>query len=130
VGGIRKSSYPWGAQVQRRVRQLERNRARRTGVIERMSADDAAYIAVLLRDPCSYCGIAGSQIDHIDATGPSTWQNFTSACTSCNTAKQQLPLLRFVLGGFIRRLRGRLDDELEDVQPEHFNRMRCVALAR
>lgn len=63
--------------------------------------DDArAYIRVLLRDPCSYCGGKGGSIDHIvpvDAGGTNDWWNLTSACLSCNSRKRTRTLLHFLL---------------------------------
>jgi 5-methylcytosine-specific restriction endonuclease McrA len=63
--------------------------------------DDEAldYAAVLLRDPCSYCGQPATTIDHIvaiNAGGDSDWGNLTAACGRCNGRKQGGLLLRFL----------------------------------
>lgn len=59
-------------------------------------------------DPCSYCSTYGGMIDHIiyDAHG---WQNLTSTCKACNTAKQQRSLLRHLLAVQLRHDRQAAD---------------------
>jgi hypothetical protein len=57
------------------------------------------YVAVLLGDPCVYCGKSCEHIDHIDPIntgGGSTWDNLTAACATCNYHKRDLPLLAFL----------------------------------
>lgn len=64
-----------------------------------MDQETREYIAVLLRDPCSYCGGPGGTIDHIipvAAGGTNHWSNLTSACMSCNSSKNDLGLLAFL----------------------------------
>lgn len=46
--------------------------------------------AVILRDPCVYCGRAGGELEHIQARchgGGNGWPNIASACKACNTMK-------------------------------------------
>jgi 5-methylcytosine-specific restriction endonuclease McrA len=67
----------------------------------RPDADTRAYIEVLRKDPCAYCGATGVpiEIDHIvphSAGGPTTWENLTAACVDCNRKKRTRPLLAFV----------------------------------
>lgn len=62
--------------------------------------DDAkAWIAIIVNDPCCYCGEPGGTIDHIvprSLGGTHEWSNLTAACFSCNARKRIWPLLRFV----------------------------------
>lgn len=54
------------------------------------------YFAVIAGDPCSYCGGPANTVDHIDPLrhgGAGEWDNFTAACASCNTRKNDSPLL-------------------------------------
>jgi hypothetical protein len=56
----------------------------------------ADYQAILLADPCCYCGAPCEAIDHIDPVargGDGDWANFTAACASCNGSKHARPLL-------------------------------------
>lgn len=56
------------------------------------------------RDPCSYCPTPGGTVDHVDprchaARGVGSahgWINTIGACTRCNAAKRDLPLLAFL----------------------------------
>ncbi len=66
-----------------------------------MDGDAIAYVQVLRRDPCAYCGATDStpEIDHIipiSAGGTSECQNLTAACRQCNAAKLHKPLFRFL----------------------------------
>lgn len=59
-----------------------------------------AYVQILRRDPCSYCGQAGGEVEHMDAIargGTHAWDNLTSACRSCNARKGTRSLLHFLL---------------------------------
>lgn len=69
-----------------------------------------AYAKLLRGDPCSYCGGPGGTIDHIrplsghpllppqgGGIGKQNWQNYTSACLSCNREKGVRGLLEFLL---------------------------------
>lgn len=76
-----------------RAHDRERSLVRRDA---RPDADGRAYIAILLRDPCCYCGRGHEHVDHIVplvAGGDSCWGNLTSACERCNQAKRDKPLL-------------------------------------
>lgn len=60
----------------------------------------AAYVEVIVRDPCCYCGHAGGTVDHIvpvTAGGPNAWDNYTGACLACNGGKRDRPLLTYLL---------------------------------
>jgi 5-methylcytosine-specific restriction endonuclease McrA len=57
------------------------------------------YAAILRRDPCSYCGARGGQVDHVVPLaegGENRAMNLTSACETCNPAKGAKPLLLFL----------------------------------
>lgn len=59
-----------------------------------------AYMEILMRDPCSYCGAPTTSVDHIvplASQGPGSWDNLTSACRRCNTSKHARPLLGWLL---------------------------------
>jgi len=70
----------------------------------RVSRGTSYYAQVLRRDPCSYCGVSGSQtIDHIHPRnfgGANHWRNYTAACAKCNRTKGSQSLLSFLLGPF------------------------------
>jgi hypothetical protein len=62
--------------------------------------ETAEYIAVLRRDPCSYCGKDAGSVDHIDALhigGNNNPENLTAVCRSCNSSKRTETLLSFLL---------------------------------
>lgn len=65
------------------------------------SSEDLAYSSTLLLDPCSYCLSSQSgTIDHIVPIaigGNSRWDNLTASCKSCNSSKNDTPLLLFLL---------------------------------
>jgi len=59
----------------------------------------AGYVAVLLGDPCSYCGAPGGTVDHIipvSKGGTSEWHNLTAACGFCNSSKRDHDLIGFL----------------------------------
>ena len=64
-----------------------------------------AWLALLRRDPCSYCGaLRSGTVDHVDprsraARGLGTahsWINTVGACERCNGAKRDSVLLAFL----------------------------------
>lgn len=62
------------------------------------------YRTTLLDDPCSYCGAAGGEIDHIEpirAGARGEWQNLTASCRSCNARKNAKPFLLFMRDSLI-----------------------------
>ena len=57
------------------------------------------YAAILLNDPCAYCGEPAVELDHIEPVsvgGAGTWDNLTGACRGCNASKNDRRLLAFV----------------------------------
>lgn len=67
---------------------------------ERSTKTAGGYKAMLMGDPCSYCGGEGGTIDHITARtagGKHEYDNYTGACQSCNSSKHNVPLLPFLL---------------------------------
>lgn len=64
-----------------------------------LAREASAFGAALLRDPCSYCGVIGGNVDHIDPTsrgGEDDWTNWTGTCHRCNGRKSATPLLLFL----------------------------------
>ena len=60
---------------------------------------DIEYMAILRRDPCSYCGTAAGVVDHIVPLyqqGLHGWENLTAACRRCNSSKGTKSLLAFL----------------------------------
>jgi len=65
-----------------------------------------AWQALLRRDPCAYCGVAGAgTVDHVEprsrpARGVGrtahAWLNLAGACAACNGAKRDLDLVVFL----------------------------------
>lgn len=61
---------------------------------------DPEYARIVRADPCSYCGKAGGQLDHIEPVsegGALSDENFTGSCQRCNSRKRTTPLLLFLL---------------------------------
>jgi 5-methylcytosine-specific restriction endonuclease McrA len=60
---------------------------------------DPEWVAVLLDDPCCYCGGPMGHVDHIvpiTAGGAGEWMNLTAACGPCNQRKHTKSLLLFL----------------------------------
>ena len=72
-----------------------------------------AWRRAVQADPCSYCGNAGGEADHIvprSSGGRDRWHNITGSCHKCNRAKGGRSLLAFV-GGIeteVNQLKARL----------------------
>lgn len=65
-----------------------------------MDAKAKEWVAVLLNDPCVYCGGEADTIDHIEpisAGGSGEWDNLAAACRKCNSTKNDRPLLIHLL---------------------------------
>lgn len=73
------------------------NHSRRSG---RYDADGRAYLSIIQRDPCAYCGTTSRvEVDHIvplSQGGENRWQNLSAACRTCNTRKNARSLLTFM----------------------------------
>ena len=85
----------WRGMNVEHVRQYYRERARRTRPIR----DERTGQAIMRRDPCSYCGGPGGEVDHITPVtkgGPNEWDNWAGACRSCNARKRERSLLTFL----------------------------------
>jgi 5-methylcytosine-specific restriction endonuclease McrA len=66
---------------------------------EPTSRSSAAYCRAMRADPCAYCGAPSQALDHIvprSDGGSNDWTNRTGVCSSCNSTKQQSPLLIFL----------------------------------
>lgn len=71
---------------------------RRRGVP--LTSEGREFAAIIINDPCAYCGESGGTVDHIQAVaagGDGDWLNLTGACASCNSRKRAMPLLHFLL---------------------------------
>jgi 5-methylcytosine-specific restriction endonuclease McrA len=70
---------------------------------QRESAQDpdlVAWLTIIARDPCAYCGAPFEEAEHIVAQrrgGEDAWTNLTAACFHCNRTKWAHPLLHFLL---------------------------------
>lgn len=76
-----------------RIRRRHKGRLAREGP----NADvmTKTWKAVLLADPCVYCGEAAQALDHIHPRardGKSGWTNIAPACTAHNSMKSEYPL--------------------------------------
>jgi 5-methylcytosine-specific restriction endonuclease McrA len=61
---------------------------------------DRYEVAILIRDPCAYCGGPASGVDHIVAVskgGGSRWDNLTASCHDCNRRKRDDSLLGYLV---------------------------------
>lgn len=68
----------------------------------------AAWVSILRRDPCAYCGALSGSVDHIVPQDPLVatplggkhgWLNYAGACQPCNGRKRSASLLRFLAAG-------------------------------
>lgn len=58
------------------------------------------YAAIIINDPCVYCGGESAQIDHIVPLrdgGDSHWSNLAPTCARCNGSKGAKSVLDFML---------------------------------
>lgn len=86
-------------------REYQRDHPRPRAGAKHISPESIEMVPVLRSDPCSYCGSAAGEIDHIVAAtsgGDNEWWNFTSACPLCNRTKNNRPLLIHLAANPIR----------------------------
>lgn len=108
--GVRGGSYvycppcaanaPAAYAARGRQLRLERLRANNAGMTDTDRQEAAQYRALILGDPCVYCGAASATVDHIApvaAGGGDWWHNLAPACQECNAVKRDRPLLTAVL---------------------------------
>lgn len=92
----RKRRYRQAHLAEIRIRESN-NTHRRRSQMGPHNPTTAEYMSILSGDPCSYCGTRESpSTDHIVAVsngGLHEPDNLTAACISCNTSKQDRPLL-------------------------------------
>lgn len=72
----------------------------RSWYLRSLGGSEPSYPAILLGDPCSYCGAPAEHIDHIvplSRGGGGDWDNLTAACADCNMSKGAKSLLDFML---------------------------------
>lgn len=63
-------------------------------------AETRAYLRIIRKDGCTYCGDSMQHVDHIDPVvsgGQHHWTNFAPACASCNSSKHSKRLLTWLL---------------------------------
>lgn len=95
----------WAERNAERAREIGRRasamRYARTAAVPIGDAEELAEYSLILRgDPCSYCDGLSAEDDHIDSIrygGSHEMSNFTAACKSCNSSKNDRPLLIFLL---------------------------------
>lgn len=66
----------------------------------RADSETKEYIAIILKDPCVYCGNQADTIDHIvpfARGGSNHWTNLAPACRSCNCKKKAVSMLQFFM---------------------------------
>jgi 5-methylcytosine-specific restriction endonuclease McrA len=66
----------------------------------RLFPDSLAYVLIISRDPCAYCGAAAEAVDHVVPVargGSGEWANLAPSCMRCNSSKRDEPLLTFLL---------------------------------
>lgn len=91
---LRRERDPEGYLLAKRI---DAHRRKPRGPLRALTIE---YGRTLLRDPCSYCGAATEQIDHIVAVvegGDIDWTNLTAACLDCNSRKHRRSLLTFLM---------------------------------
>jgi 5-methylcytosine-specific restriction endonuclease McrA len=87
---------------QRAFRQANPEWARAQKLLRRAGYSPVSedVVALLMRDPCAYCGGLGGTIDHITPIidgGTNDDDNLTAACRSCNGRKSDRDLLTFLV---------------------------------
>jgi 5-methylcytosine-specific restriction endonuclease McrA len=92
------------AAVNARSLAVQRSPAGRARVMQRrgvpFTPEAVEYLALILGDPCVYCGGPTESVDHIvpvSRGGTGDWDNIAPACKSCNSEKHARPLLAFLL---------------------------------
>lgn len=93
-GPFKTRAKTWAQQNPEKAKEHARRKARQAREM------DQEYAAILRRDPCSYCGGPGGEVDHIvppSKGGTGHWTNLTAACKSCNSSKNARSLLHFML---------------------------------
>lgn len=105
-----RTQYLTTAQQRRKTRLMEDSEYRRryysqTDTRKRNTVytpEALEYMPIILGDPCVYCGATATTVDHIipvSKGGSSDWDNLAPACGSCNSRKNDRPLLGFMLNG-------------------------------
>jgi hypothetical protein len=73
---------------------------RRAREEDQRTPETMEYLAIVMQDPCVYCGGPANTRDHIvpiSDGGPNRWDNYAPACRGCNSAKGNKSLLDFLL---------------------------------
>lgn len=66
----------------------------------KFDAEAIAYAEMIRVDPCVYCGLPSSEIDHIvpvSVSRSSHWTNLAPICDACNSSKGAKSVLHFML---------------------------------
>lgn len=103
----------YATEEERRTRR-QQYRLARTASIPLPDDIAYAYLAAIADDPCTYCSAPGEESDHIVplsarrlgagvGKGTNDWWNFTRACSSCNSSKNDWPLATYLARSFADR---------------------------
>lgn len=83
----REAALRWSKTPKGRIHRREAAHRRRGAT---PNAEAREYMAILLKDPCIYCGKPATEIDHIVPLtdgGTGAWDNLAGICRSCNSIK-------------------------------------------
>ena len=97
---VNAASRRWRAANKEKVAAMNRHTDAQRRALK-VTPEDAAYVEILRRDPCCYCGEAMRDVDHIEPVargGEGNWPNLTAACGPCNRSKSSRTLLTFLHG--------------------------------
>ncbi len=87
----------WRSTNREHVQAYKRAAYRRAEIAD---TETRAYVEVIRRDPCVYCGAPSDTIDHIvpiSVGGRNHWSNLAPACRPCNSGKKDRRLLLALL---------------------------------
>lgn len=117
--GVATSRKNWRAKNPEKVRAINRRWAKNQDPAKRakwnsynrerrknkeampMDVESVEFASIVRNDPCSYChSYESPTLEHvipIELGGDSHWTNLAGACHSCNSSKNDTPLLQYLL---------------------------------